>query len=186
MKIEKLLNQVKIINTEYYEDHRGYVTIPFDQELCQRAMIEFKVKQINQGFSNKANTLRGLHFQFGDSAQAKIVSCLNGAIYSVAVDITPNSPTYRQSCASLLTRDNGKLMYIPRGFAHGYLALEDETLMQWLVDKDFDGSQAKTIAYDDKQLDIDWYTNMSKVIVSAKDKAGLTIEQYEKLLEENL
>ena len=98
--------------------------------------IDFHVVQINQGYSKKKFTLRGLHYQEGEYSQAKLISCLHGAIFNVAVDLRPGK-TYGHAYSEVLTFENQKQMYIPRGFAHGYLTLEDDTLMQWCVDNDF-------------------------------------------------
>lgn len=179
-------NQVIVGTIDRYEDDRGYVAIPFDQELCTKLGIEFDLKQINQGFSKQANTLRGLHFQLGANAQAKLVSCLQGSIYSVAVNIDPHSEDYLKSKSAILTKGNRNFMYVPKGYAHGYVSLEDNTLMQWLVDEDFAPAQAYALNYRDHLLGIEWPVELDEVIVSPKDAAGLTLKQYEQLLKENL
>lgn len=107
---------------------------------------EFSVKLI-EGYSKKAFTLRGMHFQEGEHAQAKLVSCLHGSLFNVAVDLRPGE-TYGHAYSAVLSFENRKQMYIPRGFAHGYLTLEDDTLMQWCVDNDFCGEAAKAVRYD--------------------------------------
>ena len=117
-----------IIETKKYEDFRGWLSVPLDKE------INFHVVQINQGYSRKKFTLRGLHYQEGEHAQAKLVSCLHGSIFNVAVDLRPGE-TYGHAYGVILSFENQKQMYIPRGFDHGYLTLEDDTLMQWCVDK---------------------------------------------------
>ena len=119
-----------ILTAPAFEDFRGYLAVPYDQS------INFTVRQINQGYSKKAFTLRGMHFQEGEHAQAKLVSCLHGSIFNVAVDLRPGE-TYGHAYSAVLSFENRKQMYIPRGFAHGYLTLEDDTLMQWCVDNDF-------------------------------------------------
>lgn len=107
-----------IIETKKYEDFRGWLSVPLDKE------IDFHVVQINQGYSRKKFTLRGLHYQEGKHSQAKLVSCLYGSIFNVAVDLRPGE-TYGHACGAVLSFENQKQMYIPRGFAHGYLTLED-------------------------------------------------------------
>lgn len=115
--------------------------------------IDFRVVQINQGFSKKARTLRGLHFQEEEHAQAKPVSCPHGSIFNVVVDIRPGD-TFGYAYGEILSFENQKQMLIPRGFAHGYLTPEDSTLMQWCVDNDFCGDAAKAVQFDDP--DIKW------------------------------
>ena len=105
-----------------FEDFRGYLSVPYDRD------VPFQVCQINQGYSREAFTLRGLHFQMGEHAQAKMVSCLHGSIFNVAVDLRPGK-CFGYSYSEVLSFENRKMMYIPKGFAHGYLTLEDDTLM---------------------------------------------------------
>ena len=119
-----------ILTVPTFEDFRGYLAVPYDKS------INFNVRQINQGYSKKEFTLRGLHFQEGEHAQAKLVSCLRGSIFNVAVDLHPGE-TFGHAYSAVLSFENRKQMLIPRGFAHGYLTLEDDTLMQWCVDNDF-------------------------------------------------
>ena len=132
--------------------------------------------QINQGFSRKAGKLRGLHFQEGEHAQAKLVSCLHGSIINVAVDIRPGD-TFGYAYGEILSFENQKQMLIPREFAHGYLTLEDDTLMQWCVDNDFYGAAAKAVRYDSE---FSWQTNpclVMEYILSEKDKKTIQLRK---------
>lgn len=128
-----------IIETQRFEDFRGWLSASAE---------EFHGVQINQGFSKKAGTLRGLHFQEGKHAWAKLISCLRGSIFNVAVNIRPGD-TFGYAYGEILSFENQKQMLIPRGFAHGYRTLEDDTLMQWCVDNDFCEEAAKAVRYDD-------------------------------------
>ena len=119
-----MVDKPEIIETQRFEDFRGWLSVSAER---------FHVVQINQGFSKKAGTLRGLHFQEGEHAQAKLVSCLHGSIFN----------------GEILSFENQKQMLIPRGFAHGYLTREENTLMQWCVDNDFCGDAAKAVQFDD-------------------------------------
>lgn len=127
-----------IIETKKYEDFRGWLSVPLDKE------IDFHVVQINQGYSRKKFTLRGLHYQEGEHAQAKLVSCLQGSILNVAVDLRQGD-TFGYAYGEHLSFENQKQMLIPRGFAHGYLTPEDDTLMQWCVDNDFCAEAARAV-----------------------------------------
>lgn len=152
-----------IIETKKFEDFRGWLSVPPDQE------IDFHVVQINQGYSRKKFTLRGLHYQEGEHSQAKLVSCLHGSIFNVAVDLRLGE-TYGHAYGEILSFENQKQMYIPRGFAHGYLTLEDDTLMQWCVDNDFCAEAARAVRYDS---DFAWQTEpwpAGEYIVSEKDR----------------
>lgn len=116
-----------------------------------------------------------MHFQEGEHAQAKLVSCLHGSIFNVAVDLRPGE-TYGHAYSAVLSFENRKQMYIPRGFAHGYLTLEDDTLMQWCVDNDFCGEAAKAVRYDS---DFVWESESwpaREYIVSEKDRNAVKLE----------
>ena len=114
-----MVDKPEIIETQRFEDFRGWLSVSSE---------EFHVVQIDQGFSKKAGTLRGLHFQEGKHTQAKLVSCLHGSIFNVAVDLRPGD-TFGYAYGEILSFENQKQMLIPRGFAHGYLTLEDNTLL---------------------------------------------------------
>ena len=160
-----------ILTIPAFEDFRGYLAVPYDQS------INFSVRQINQGFSKKAGTLRGLHFQDGEYAQAKLVSCLHGSIFNVAVDLRKGE-TFGHAYSAVLSFENRKQMYIPRGFAHGYLTLEDDTLMQWWVDNDFCGEAAKAVRYDS---DFVWEGESwpeGAYIISEKDRNAVRLENF--------
>lgn len=159
-----------ILTVSAFEDFRGYLAVPYDQS------INFNVRQINQGYSRKAFTLRGLHYQEGEHAQAKLVSCLRGSIFNVAVDLRPGE-TYGHAYGEILSFENRKQMLIPRGFAHGYLTLEDDTLMQWCVDNDFCAEAARAVRYDS---DFIWENESwpaGEYIVSEKDRNARPLQE---------
>ena len=156
-----------IIETQCFEDFRGWLSVSAEG---------FHVVQINQGYSKKAFTLRGLHYQEGEYAQAKLVSCLHGSIFNVAVDIRPGD-TFGYAYGEILSFENQKQMLIPRGFAHGYLTLEDNTLMQWCVDNNFCAEAARAVRYDS---DFIWQTEswpIMKYILSEKDKSAKSLQE---------
>lgn len=160
-----------ILTVPAFEDFRGYLAVPYDQS------ISFNVRQINQGYSRKAFTLRGLHYQEGEHAQAKLVSCLRGSIFNVAVDLRPGE-TFGHAYSAVLSFENRKQMLIPRGFAHGYLTLEDDTLMQWCVDNDFCAEAARAVQYDS---DFIWEGESwpkAECIISEKDRNSVRLENF--------
>lgn len=166
-----MVDKLEIIETQRFEDFRGWLSVPVDRS------INFHVVQINQGYSKKAFTLRGLHFQEREHAQAKLVSCLHGSILNVAVDLRPGE-TFGHAYSAVLSFENRKQMYIPRGFAHGYLTLEDNTLMQWCVDNDFCGEAAKAVRYDS---DFVWEGESwpeAEYIISEKDRNAVRLEKF--------
>ena len=159
-----------IIETQRFEDFRGWLSVLVDSK------VNFHVVQINQGFSKKAFTLRWLHFLEVELAQAKLVSCLHGSIFNVAVDIRPGD-TFGYAYGEILSFENQKQMLIPRGFAHGYLTLEDDTLMQWCVDNDFCSEAARAVRYDS---DFIWQTEpwpVREYILSEKDKNAIKLSE---------
>ena len=160
----------QMIEIQRFEDFRGWLSVPVDQNL------DFHVVQINQGFSRKAGTLRGLHFQEGEHAQAKLVSCLHGSMFNVAVDLRPGE-TFGYAYGEVLSLENRRQMLIPRGFAHGYLTLEDDTLMQWCVDRGFCGEAARAVRYDS---DFVWQTESwpaMAYILSEKDERAKLLQE---------
>ena len=168
--VQEAMVKPEIIEIQGFEDFRGWLSVPVDRS------INFQVVQINQGFSKKAGTLRGLHFQEGDHAQAKLVSCLHGSIFNVAVDLRPGD-TFGYAYSEILSFENQKQMLIPRGFAHGYLTLEDDTLMQWCVDNDFCVATAKAVRYDSE---FNWQTDpwpVMEYILSEKDKSAKSLQE---------
>lgn len=161
----------EILTIPDFEDFRGYLAVPYDKSL------NFNVRQINQGYSKKAFTLRGLHFQEGEHTQAKLVSCLHGSIFNVVVDLRPGE-TFGHAYSEVLSFENRKQMLIPRGFAHGYLTLEDDTLMQWCVDNDFCSEAAKAVRYDS---DFIWEGEPwpeAEYIISEKDRNAVRLENF--------
>ena len=160
-----------ILAVPTFEDFRGYLAVPYDKA------VDFKICQINQAYSKKAYTLRGLHFQEGECAQTKLVSCLHGSIFNVAVDLRPGE-TFGHAYSAVLSFENRKQMLIPRGFAHGYLTLEDDTLMQWCVDNDFCGEATKAVRYDS---DFMWEGEpwpKADYIISEKDRNAVRLEIF--------
>lgn len=165
-----IMTKPMVYTVPAYEDFRGYLAVLYDQS------VDFMIRQINHGYSKKANTLRGLHFQEEPHAQAKLVSCLHGSIFNVAVDLRQGE-TFGHAYSAVLSFGNRKQMWIPRGFAHGYLTLEDDTLMQWCVDNDFCGEAAKAVRFDDP--DIVWEDDPwpdVEYILSEKDRNAMRLK----------
>lgn len=168
-KVKIALNEVKIFTLDSFSDFRGTNTINFDNSVATEFF--FCVAQINTGLSEKPFTLRGLHYQKSPHEQAKLVSCLHGAIFNVAVNIRKESPTYGRITTAILSSENHQSMYIPKGYAHGYLTLEPNTLMQWCVDVSFCNEAAQCLKWD--SCGIDWPGNKDEYTISVKDKNGV-------------
>lgn len=172
-----ILKGIKIVKQEVFKDFRGYTSLFFVASVT--ANLKFYIVQINQGFSIKPYTLRGLHYQEEPHDQAKLLSCLYGSIYNVAVDIRPTLPTFGNYTAETLSAENHKAMYIPKGFAHGYLTLEPNTLMQWCVDADFCAEAAKCIRWD--SIGIEWPGNVEEYVISEKNRNGIKLNSLKEL-----
>lgn len=158
-------NKCVVYEPHMFYDNRG----GFCEVYKESVFDNFKLEQINESTSCKG-TLRGLHFQKGEYAQAKIVRCLKGAIFDVAVDLRKDSPTFAQYTSVILTEDDNKFFYIPRGFAHGFLALENNTKIQYFCDNEYNKESEGGVMYDDKLFGIDWPKVEGGYIISDKDK----------------
>jgi dTDP-4-dehydrorhamnose 3,5-epimerase len=148
-------------------DERGAFMESFNQKhLLDATGIQFDIKQVNFAISS-ANVLRGLHYQDAPYSQAKLVGVTRGKVMDVVVDIRKDSPTYLQHFKTILDRPN-LLLLVPRGFAHGYYSLEEDTLFYYFVDAFYSPSHEKGILYNDPSLAIDWELK-KQPIVSDKD-----------------
>ena len=150
-----------IIEPEIFEDDRGWFAKTFDNE-------NFNIVEENRSFSEKAGTLRGLHFQNNPHNQAKLIRCLKGSLLDIAVDLRKNSPTYKKWVAVELSEENMKSMFIPKGFAHGFLTLEDNTEIEYKVDESYYKRLDRNVRYDDPELKIKW--KIKNPIMSDRDK----------------
>lgn len=149
-----------LLSTSRLEDNRGWFQIDFSVRELQEAGLSFDhVEQLNHSYTEHAGVVRGLNYQADPYAQAKVVSCIAGAVYSVGVDITPSSDTFGKWCGFELTPDSHRSMFVPRGYAHGFVTLRDGTELQYLTDNTYSYGHAKSVRFDDSDLDIDWTMN---------------------------
>ncbi|OYR41419.1 dTDP-4-dehydrorhamnose 3,5-epimerase [Halorubrum sp. Eb13] len=164
---------LKVIEPEVFEDERGLFMETYKREAFEEAGIDVGFIQDNYSKS-KANVLRGLHYQKGDATQAKVVRCSEGAIFDIAVDLRKESPTFGESLSTILSEHNKKILYVPRGFAHGFLALSDTAKVRYKVDNDYEPDKEGGIIWNDSTLAIDW--PVEEPILSEKDKNWPTFE----------
>lgn len=157
-----------LIEPQAYVDERGSFTRLWDRELFLELGMEVEIAQIATAVNLRRGTLRGLHFQDPPADEAKVITCTSGALYDVMVDLRPGSPTCRQWSATTLTAAEGRLLYVPRGFAHGYQALEDHSIALYTMSAPFRADLARGIRYDDPTLAIPW--PVARPILSARDK----------------
>ena len=175
-KINTDLKDCYIIEPDVFEDERGYFseyysTLKFEND--ELDSIFNGVVQANRSKSCKG-TLRGMHFQKGEHAQAKLVECVKGAVLDVVVDMRRDSYSFGKWISVELTALNHRQLLVPKGFAHGFLTLEDDTVFQYLVDSLYNPDSEGGFAYNDKEVNIDWQFDkygIDEVILSDKDKS---------------
>jgi dTDP-4-dehydrorhamnose 3,5-epimerase len=158
-----------IFEPKIWGDSRGYFFESYNQNLFHAAGIHAHFVQDNQARST-FGVLRGLHYQLGDSAQSKLVRCIEGEVLDVVVDIRAGSPTYGKSFSIRLSAENKKQLFVPRGFAHGYVVLSEMAEFAYKCDNFYDKNMEGGLAYDDPALKINWEIDLSKAILSEKDK----------------
>lgn len=177
MKVtETELKDVYIIEPQVFGDHRGWFMESWSEQKLTAAGIHCNFVQDNQSFSAQKGTLRGLHYQLNPKCQAKIIRCTKGEILDVAVDIRQGSPQYKKWVAVKLTAENKKQLFIPRGFAHGFVTLTDDVEVQYKADNYYAPECDGNIRYDDPAIGVDW--GEGEFILSEKDaKAPLLKER---------
>jgi len=170
MEVETtVIPDVKIIVPDVYRDERGYFAETYNAERYAKAGITAHFVQDNESCSSRG-VLRGLHWQAGCHSQAKLVRVIRGAVWDVAVDIRKGSPTFGQSVSCELTAENCRQFYIPRGFAHGFVVLEDNTLFSYKCDNLYCKASERGLRFDDPTVGIKWPWPGRDYLLSEKDK----------------
>ena len=167
--IETGIEGLVVIEPKVFGDSRGYFFEVFNEREFTEKVGNVRFVQDNESKS-RYGVVRGLHFQKGEFAQAKLVRVVSGAVLDVAVDIRPGSPTYGKYHAEELTGENHRMMFIPRGFAHGFSVLSEEVVFQYKCDNLYCPASEGAIAWNDPTLAIDWRIPEEDVILSEKDK----------------
>ena len=166
--VKKVLTDAFVLKPRVFKDGRGYFYESFNEKVFESITgVKVDFIQDNQSYSSKG-TLRGLHFQIGNSAQAKLVRVTKGSAYDVAVDLRPDSPTFKQWYGVELSVENHLQFFIPRGFAHAFVALEENTIFQYKVDNYYSGVNDGGVIWKDPELAIIWPE--LKLELSEKDK----------------
>lgn len=157
-----------VFEPSVFQDARGYFFESYNQRMWAEAGVDAHFVQDNQARST-AGVLRGLHYQAGDAAQAKLVRVVEGEVLDVVVDIRPDSPTYGQWYSTRLSAENKRQLFVPRGFAHGYLVLSETAEFFYKCDNFYNKAAEGGIRYNDPALRIDWEFDLEQVLVSEKD-----------------
>jgi len=160
---------IVLVDLDRREDHRGF----FARSWCQREFSDYglnaRVVQINVGYTVGRGGLRGMHFQTAPSAEAKTARCTRGAIFDVAIDLRPDSPTFKQWFGAELTAENHRILHIPEGCAHGYQTLADDTEMEYLTTAFYSPQDATGVRFDDPAFGVVWPLPVSSI--SEADKS---------------
>ncbi|WP_309498799.1 dTDP-4-dehydrorhamnose 3,5-epimerase [Sulfurovum sp.] len=174
---------VVIIEPLVHGDDRGYFVETFRADKLE-AFLGYKINfcQDNESKSSKG-VLRGLHYQLAPAAQTKLVRVIQGSVLDVAVDIRKGSPTFGKHVAIELNAENKRQMLVPRGFAHGFVVLEDDTVFAYKVDNYYSPENDRGIAFDDESLGIDWILDNDELNLSAKDKIQSLLKETNDLFE---
>jgi dTDP-4-dehydrorhamnose 3,5-epimerase len=174
---EREISGVKEIKPQTFEDERGFFMETYVEEDFRENGIKADFIQDNHSKSEHG-VLRGLHYQKGEHAQGKLVRCTQGVIMDVVVDLRKDSETFGEAIKVILSEHNRKMLWVPRGFGHGFYTLSETAEVQYKVDNDYAPDQESGIAWDDPKLDIDWPTEDPKL--SEKDKEWPTLEEAKK------
>ena len=162
------LEGVWIIELERHSDERGHFARTWCDREFKEAGLNPSVVQCNISFNTKRNTLRGMHLQSAPHAESKLIRCTRGAIYDVALDLRPTSPTFKRWMAVELRATGNRMLYIPEGFAHGFQTLEDESEVFYQMSEYFHPESARGYRWDDPAFGIKW-PQADQRIISARD-----------------
>jgi len=167
---ETALNGVRLIEPDVFKDQRGWFFESYSTQKMEKMGIDVVFVQDNHSFSERKNVIRGLHFQNEPMAQSKLVRCTRGSVKDVVVDIRSGSPRYLEWISLELSSANKLMLFIPKGFAHGFLTLEDNTEIQYKVDNLYSKVHDRSIRFDDPEIGVDWGSR--EPLVSEKDTAA--------------
>jgi len=163
-----------LIDLEKRGDERGFFARVFcEKEFAAHGLVTHFV-QVNNSLSAQKGTLRGMHYQLAPKAETKLVRCIRGALHDLILDLRPGSPTFGKSYGADLTAENRRMLYVPKGFAHGFITLEDATEALYLVDEFYGPEQERGVRFDDAKFALRW--PLAPVVVSDKDRAHRDFE----------
>jgi dTDP-4-dehydrorhamnose 3,5-epimerase len=157
-----------LIDLDKKGDDRGFFARAFCQNEFRQHDLVSSFCQVNNSLSAARGTLRGLHYQLAPKAETKLVRCVRGALYDVILDLRPKSATFGRSFGTELTAENRRMMYVPKGFAHGFITLSDATEAFYFVDEFYSPQHERGVRYDDPRFNVKWPT--PAIVVSDKDR----------------
>ena len=168
--IKTTLDGLVVLKPTIFKDNRGYFMESYNQKNINKLVGNVHFVQDNESVSSRG-VLRGLHFQKPPYAQAKLVRCLKGSVLDVVLDLRKDSKTYGIFETILLTEENKKQLFIPKGFAHGFVVLSETAIFSYKVDNYYNPDSESGVLWNDLDLNIDWKINKKEIIVSKKDKS---------------
>jgi len=168
-----------LFNPKVFEDNRGFFYESYNKKLINKVLGYEATFVFDCESFSKRGTIRGLHYQLPPYEQGKLIRVIAGSVFDVLLDLRPHSKSFGQTLAVDLSAYNQNILWIPPGIAHGFQALEDDTVMQYKITDYYNKESELTIKYNDPNLNIDWPLTDS-IILSAKDKNGISFEDYKK------
>ncbi|MCL6655298.1 dTDP-4-dehydrorhamnose 3,5-epimerase [Agrobacterium rubi] len=172
MQFQRLsISDVVLVTPKRVGDERGYFMETFRSELFETEIGFFDFVQENRSLSSEVGTIRGLHYQLNPMAQGKLVTCISGGLFDVAVDIRAGSPTFGRYVSAELTPENGQQLWVPPGFAHGFCTLTRDTVISYKVTNYYSPDCDRGVLWNDPDIGIDWPVSAGNEILSDKDKA---------------
>ena len=179
--IQTKFEGVWVFEPKIWNDQRGYFYESYNASNLPNELKDISFVQDNEAKSTKG-VLRGLHYQLPSYAQSKLVRCVIGEVLDVIVDVRPNSPTYGQHLSIILNEINKKQMFVPQGFAHGYLVLSETAIFAYKCDNYYAPSHEGGLLFSDPNLQIDWIMTQSELIISEKDALLPVLGQHKHFL----
>ncbi|MCU4158213.1 dTDP-4-dehydrorhamnose 3,5-epimerase [Carboxylicivirga sp. A043] len=176
--IKTKLEGCVIIEPKVFGDHRGYFFESFNQKQFEENVGKVNFVQDNESRSSYG-VLRGLHFQLPPYNQAKLVRCIEGEVWDVAVDLRKESPTFGKHVSVKLSDENKRQLFVPRGFAHGFVVLSKSAIFSYKVDNWYAPDHDSGIAWNDPELSVDWQIDLSAILLSEKDKVLKNLAETE-------
>lgn len=162
------LPEVKIVEPQVFGDNRGWFYESYSYEKLREGGIDISFVQDNRSYSKEKGTLRGIHFQKNPKAQSKLITCTKGKILDVAVDLRKDSPYYLKWISVELSEENKLMLFIPKGFGHGFVTLAEDVEVLYKVDEYYSKEHDRSIRFDDKAISVDW--GIAEPVLSEKDK----------------
>tara|TARA_B110000116_G_C16625294_1_gene485700 strand:- start:138 stop:686 length:549 start_codon:yes stop_codon:yes gene_type:complete len=175
--IKTMIDGLVVLKPTIFKDHRGYFMESYHQKNINKLLGNVNFVQDNESESSRG-VLRGLHFQKPPYAQAKLVRCLTGSVLDVVLDLRKDSKTYGCFETTLLSEENKNQLFIPKGFAHGFVVLSETAIFSYKVDNYYNPEAESGIIWDDHDLNIDWKINKAEIIVSEKDTKLSTFNNF--------